>query len=518
MVDPTRPLFPEILELHGKWLERKPAVVAPDATATWSELVRSIHQVANGLRATGVETGDRVGIVMGNSLETVEVIFGIIFAGACAVPINLSIQDMAIETMLRDAGVRALFVTKDQLSRVLDSSDLLKSLVPGGLICAGEAPSDPGWRDYRQWRNSQSSAEPCIPISEDIPSNIIYSSGTTGTPKGILHTQGGRLDWAYDLAIALRYHRGARTLVTLGLYSNISWAMMLCTFLAGGTLLLHAGFDATAVLAEIDKGHATHTAMVPLQYQRLFNHPGMRHCDVSSMQAMVSVGSSLPVALKSQIIERFRCGVIELYGLTEGVITALDPEDAQKKLASVGKPIQGTDIRLVDEHGQDVPAGSAGEIVGRCRFNTPGYWNREDATKQATFTDERGRKWLRTGDIGRLDEDGFLYIVDRKKDMILSGGQNIYPADIESVVMMHEAVLECAVIGVPDPEWGETHLAFVVSRDQSLSSERLLRWINERVGRQQRVCAVVFRDTLPRNPNGKIMKRELRDSYLSDGV
>lgn len=339
--------------------------------------------------------------------------------------------------------------------------------------------------------------------------NIIYSSGTTGVPKGIVHDHGGRLDWAYDLALALRYHSSARTLVTLGLYSNISWAMMLGTALAGGTLVIQPRFEPGAALEAIAAYRITHTAMVPVQYRRLLAAPELATSDLSSMQAMMSCGSSLPETVKEGLFARFPCGVIELYGLTEGVVTTLDPEDAEGRMASVGKPVQGCDIKLIDEDGREVPEGATGEIVGASRFVMPFYWQQPEATDDATWHDEQGRTWLRTGDIGRLDSEGFLYIVDRKKDMILSGGQNIYPADIEAVLRGHEAVADCAVVGIPHPEWGETPLAVVVPNGAT-EAETLKAWLNQRLGKQQRVSAVVFRAELPRNPNGKILKRELR--------
>ena len=222
-------------------------------------------------------------------------------------------------------------------------------------------------------------------------------------------------------------------------------------------------------------------------------------------------GSPLAGPLKAQVVQRMRCELIELYGLTEGLITTLAPEDVERKLASVGKPLPGTDLRILGPDDRDVPPGEAGEIVGRGRIVMAGYHARPDASAEATFVDEQGRRWLRTGDIGRLDEEGFLYIVDRKKDMILSGGQNIYPADIESVMLGHPDVAEVAVIGIPSERWGETPLAVVVPRPgASGDAVALTAWTNERVGRQQRISGIAWRDSLPRNANGKILKRELR--------
>lgn len=511
-MESRQPLLPEILTLHAKWRPNKAAVIHPSGVATWRDFVLATNKVANGLRAIGLATGDRVGIVMSNEMAAVEVIFGVMRAGMVAVPINLSVSDAAITAMLNDADVVGLFATGDQLMRADDVRHAIPSLKSGRLFAASSpsAPLPRGWNSYSAWLAQQSSADPAIVIEGNNIANIIYSSGTTGVPKGIAHTHLGRLGWAYDLAVALRYHDTARTLLTLGLYSNISWVMMLCTFLTGGTLLLQQKFDAAVAVRAIVEQGATHTAMVPIQYRRLLEQLRIGESDLSRMQSLMSCGSALPPDLKAQLFDVFPCGVIELYGLTEGVITTLEPEDAQGRLSSAGKPIQGTDLRLIDEAGHVVPQGQLGEIAGLCRFTMQGYWNKPAETAEATWQDEFGRVWLRTGDIGRLDEDGFLYIVDRKKDMILSGGQNIYPADIEAVLLTHSDVMDCAVIGVPHAQWGETPLAVVVLRPSRTNPEDLRAWVNAKVGRQQRVSAVVFVDELPRNPNGKVLKRELR--------
>jgi acyl-CoA synthetase (AMP-forming)/AMP-acid ligase II len=353
-----------------------------------------------------------------------------------------------------------------------------------------------------------------IDIGPDDPCNLVYSSGTTALPKGIVHGHRRRLEWAYDVALALRYQSNAVTLLSIGLYSNISWVGMLCTWLAGGHVVVMEKFEAADWLAHVERWAATHATMVPIGYQRVVEHPEFARYDVGSLRSMMSCGSPLQAALKKRMVEAFDCEIVELYGLTEGIVTTLDPEDVDGKLASVGKPIVGTDLRILGDDDRPVPAGTPGEIVGLSRFVMNEYHGRPDATRESTWIDELGRAWLRTGDIGQLDDDGYLYIVDRKKDMILSGGQNVYPADLEAVLCGHPAVFDVAVIGIPDPRWGETPLALVVLRDgHGVDPEALRAWANERLGRQQRLARVEFRAELPRNPNGKLLKRELRAEY-----
>ena len=512
--DAPAPLLPEILALHGRWLGSKPALICDDTVLTWREFDRAINLIANGLRRLGVARGDRVVVLMRNSLEMGELMFGALRCGAVVVPLNTAVADAAVRAMIEDCGATVVAASDEHCARI----DALRRDLPAVREFLGVNSPGTGWRELAAWRDSQSAAAVEIELADDDPCNIIYSSGTTGLPKGIVHSHRRRLDWAYDLGLALRYHGGAVTLCSLGLYSNISWVGLLCTFLAGGTVVVAREFDVRGVLEVIERRRVTHTSMVPVQFQRLLDDAAFAASDVSSLQAVMCCGSPLALELKRSLIERLGCDFVELYGLTEGVVTTLAPEDALRKLASVGKPLPGTDIRIVGEDGREVPPGESGEIVSRGRIVMAGYHQRPEANAESTWLDEKQRPWLRTGDIGRLDEEGFLYVVDRRKDMIISGGQNIYPADIEAVMITHDGVAEVAVIGVVSAQWGETPFAIVVLREGAAAdADSLVRWTNERLGRQQRIAGVAFRDSLPRNPNGKILKRELRRDYARTG-
>lgn len=507
-ITPETPLLPDYFRLHAKWRGHKPALIADGTTLTWAEFNGRLNQIANGLDADGLKPGDRAIIFMDNGGAMAEILFGLVKAGVASAPLNLSVDDDAIAGMIRDSETKAIFVSRpyaDRLDRILKE---LGEAAPTIRYCDGQADS---WTEFRPWQKQQSLDEPAVAIAPDDILNIIYSSGTTGQPKGIVHTQKGRLDYAYDMGMALRYDAQSRFMATIGLYSNITWVGMLSTLLPGGCLIVSSKFDAKTVWADIERLHVTHFAMVPILYQRLAD--AADGTDTSHVRNLMSAGSPLRPELRKRLFEIFECGITELYGLTEGVITTLDPEEAEGRMASCGLPIPGSDLMILDDDDNLCPIGESGEILMTSRFVMPGYLNRPDATQDALYIDEAGRHWLRTGDIGKLDEDGYLYVVDRKKDMILSGGQNIYPQDIEAVFARHEQVDDVAVIGVKSRKWGETPLALVTNGSHDIDVGGLKDWANAQLGRQQRVADVKFVPEIPRNPNGKVLKREIRKTF-----
>lgn len=482
---------------------------------TWKDFMSETYSFANALIDLGIKPGDRVGLLMSNGLPMVQAIFGVVRCGATVVPLNTSVSNNAAANMFSDAQVAAVVVTEDLFDRGIKISAELDQ--PHFRIVDRQqvAPSSGQvWLSMESLCADADASAPNVEIPAQSVINIIYSSGTTGMPKGIAHDHVGRRDWTYDIALALRYHGRARTLLTIGLYSNISWVAMLSTFLVGGAVIVDKQFDAARCLDSIGRHRITHLAMVPIQFQRLIDELKKNpDADVSSMQAMMSCGSPLREPLKRDLFSAFDCGVIELYGLTEGIITTLEPEDAEGRWSSVGRPLIGTDIEIIGNDDRIVEQGEAGEIVSRGRIAMPGYWNRPDADQDAMWIDDREKIWLRSGDIGCIDSDGYLYIVDRKKDMILSGGQNIYPQDLEAIIATHEDVFDVAVVGASSLKWGETPVAFLVPRPNvSLDPSEIKDWANIRLGKQQRLADVILIEALPRNPNGKILKRELREA------
>ncbi len=506
---PQPVLIPDILKWNQEFLRDKPAVIVDDRIVSWTEFGAGTARFANSLIDAGLRKGDRVVVLMKNSYEMAEAMFGVIRAGCVAVPLNVSVTDEAVASMAANSEAKAVIASGEHVHRVEE----LRGRIDAMLI-APDANLD-GWHDYAAMRDAAGDSVPAVEISPKDECNIIYSSGTTGLPKGIVHDHAGRAAWGSDLAVSLRYHAGARNLCNLGLFSNITWVGILATFFAQGAIVISRRFGVEECLETIEKQRITHTAMVPLQFQKLIEHPDFEKYDLTSLHACMCCGSPLAAGLKKELSERWPGDFIELYGLTEGLVTILSPEDMPAKLESVGQPCPGQRLAIIDNDDNVLPAGEEGEIVGLCRFTMAGYHANDAANEEATWVHPSGERWLRTGDIGRLDEDGFLYLVDRKKDMIISGGQNIYPADIEAAMIEHDAVSEVAVIGIPHEKWGETPLAIVVPAEgASETPEELTGWVNARVGKQQRIAGTVLVAELPRNPNGKILKRELRKQYL----
>ena len=505
-------ILPEIIAQNARFLPNKPAWVCDGVTVSWSGFGEGTAKIGNALLDSGLVHGDRVIVLMKNSYEMAEAMFGIIRAGLVAVPLNVSITDDAIVGMIDNAGARAVIASGEHVVRVDGIRDAIAQQIGTRFISHDADVS--GWQAYHEVRERGSANAADVSITAQDECNIIYSSGTTGLPKGIVHDHSCREAWASDMAVALRYHSGARTVCNLGLFSNISWVAMLSTVFCGGTVFIDRKFSPGGFLEMVERDRITHTAMVPLQFQMILECEDFDRFDLGSLDAYMCCGSPLAVGLKRQIVERMPGAFIELYGLTEGLVTVLEPEDMLDRIQSVGRPCPGQDVVILDNGDNILPVGEAGEIVGHSRFMMAGYHNNDKENDANTWLHPSGTRWLRTGDIGKLDEDGFLYLVDRKKDMIISGGQNIYPADIEATLFEHDGVHEVAVIGVASDKWGETPLAVVVKTPGvRMDEQELTAWANNRLGKQQRLAGTIFIDELPRNPNGKVLKRELRQQF-----
>lgn len=506
---PTATVIQIIRERARAHPERE-AIVCGDLRRNWGEFDARASRVANGLRDMGYGRGDNIAILSENSPAYVELFIGIARAGACVTPLSSMAATEALEKMLTDCAAPVLFLSnqyRDLVAPVLD--DL--ALTPVAIDFAA-----PGFTDYETWLAGASAQDPEIPIDMEDPFNLIYSSGTTGTPKGIVQNHWMRAT-QMDRVTANGYDDQARTLLSTPLYSNTTIVSFLPTLVGGSTVVLMAKFDAGKYLELVQSERISHTMLVPVQYKRIMEHPRFGDFDLSSMKVKFSTSAPLRAALKVDVLARFPGRLVEYYGLTEGGgVCVLLADEFPDKLHSVGRPVPNCEIRLLDETGQDVAPGAVGEIVGRGPTMMSGYFGRDDLTEDYIWRDPAGQVFFRSGDMGRFDEDGFLILSDRKKDMIISGGLNIYADDLERVLLADPAVSDAAVIGVPSDAWGETPLGLVVLHDGATeTSDAICARANARLGKSQRLSGVEIRDTLPRSAIGKILKRELRAPYWS---
>ena len=483
-------------------------IVFEEKRLTFREFNRNVNQIANALRGLGIDKGDKIAIVLPNCLELLELYWGIGKLGAVAVPLSTLLMSSGLKSLVADSDAK-LVVTNSQFTSIFEEIRLeLPNVALDGYILT-DKPAKKGYQDYHALKKASDDTEPeSVVIDENDPYNIIYSSGTTGLPKGIVLTHYVRAFYASIFASSFRMFPESVVIHGGSVVFNGSFVTLMPAMLVGATYILMASFNADKFIETVQRERATHVIMVPSQLIAILNAPNFSVEALESLEMICSVGAPLHMEVKDQLSQLLPNRFYELYGLTEGFITILDKTHYASKPESVGIPPPFYQMRIVSGTGEDVPIGEIGEIVGRGPTLMTEYYKRPEQTAQ-TFKDG----WLYSGDLGYVDTDGFLYLADRKKDMIISGGVNVYPKDIEEVVVQHPAVTEVAVFGIPDKKWGETPVAAVSLRQHDLvTPEEIMQWVNERVGAKfQRVRQVLILDEFPRSISGKILKRVLRE-------
>lgn len=509
--------LPNRLQRQAQDRPDHPALIQDGATITWGQMVRDVNRVANRLIEAGLAPGEKVAVLSENSIPYVTLFLGTIAAGGCIVPLSGMASGEALRLMVDDSDAKLLFVSARNRALADPLRDQLSALPRDCQLGLDFESQDGEWRSLQIWLAGAAEEAPDVNITPDHPFNIIYSSGTTGTPKGILHDHRMRNRQINRIG-TYGLNGDAINLVSTPLYSNTTLVSALPVLAHGGTLVLMAKFNAREFLQLAEKHRVSHAMLVPVQYRRILAEPDFDQYDLSSFKLKLSTSAPLRSDIIAEAMERWPGNIREVYGLTEGGIsTSLDCAAHPDKWDSVGMPTEGALVRIIDDDGQPLPQGEIGEIVGRAGAMMRAYYKRPRQTADILWTSPEGEIFYRSGDMGRLDRDGFLYLLDRRKDMIISGGFNVYPEDLERVLLRHEDVADAAVIGVPSEQWGETPLGLVVLRPGSgMDPDSLLAWVNERLGKGQRISAIEFRQELPRSTIGKILKRELRAPYWED--
>jgi long-chain acyl-CoA synthetase len=512
MIDVRPPTLPHVIASHAKRTPEAEAVVCGDDRLTWAELIARVDRVAGGLRERGLSVGDRVCVLMNNSPELLELLLGTIQAGGVIVPLSPLSTPAALGAMINRAEPTFLFVESG-----LTGGDGLPRLT--GRVAVG-SPVD-GWEEYEAWLASSPAARPLPSYDLSNPVSVVYTSGTTGTPKGMEHSHFARLCYPLGLGPTLSVGRGSRAVLTTPMYHNGTWTTMLPALYAGGTVVIMRKFGVAAFQEVVERERCTHAFMVPTQLAMTIQDPGFDPLRLRSMEVIMSSGQPLTSSTFNAIRRELPfVRFCEMYGMGEGFMTYADALDyEQGKQGSVGRPISSvdTEVHVIDDEDGVVSPGEVGEIVGTSALLMNGYLGDPETTAAALWYDPDGRPYIRSGDLGRFDEAGYLYVVGRKKDVIISGGVKIHSAEIEEVFARHPDVAEAVAIGVPSEKWGETPLLLVVPRTgATTSAETLMRWGNEHLGKAERVARVEFREGFPRNALEKVLRRELRELYWRD--
>jgi acyl-CoA synthetase (AMP-forming)/AMP-acid ligase II len=504
----------DIPRRNARRFPSKTGLVSGDVRLTWPEVNARVNRLAHAVLERGVEKGDRVAVLAQNDHRYLEIYWGLAKAGVIAVPLNYRLVERELAQLLDHSQACALICGpgyEDMSGMLLDGVSSLE-----WLLSFGDGRDFA--TDYGEFIQSGSGGEPDVVVDDDDPFAIMYTSGTTGLPKGAVVTHGNLENNVYNQAIADKADSDDINLTATPLYHMGALFMATTYTYLGCTNIIVETFDPSEVQRAIERERATVCLLIPTMLNMVLNDQEFGSHDLSSLRLIFYGGSIMPVPVLRRAMETIGCSFTQGYGLTETIeATFLKMSDHvldgvaehERRLASAGREAPNAEVRIVDDHDRDLPTDEIGEVLIRSRSVIPGYWRAPEETA-ATIRDG----WFYTGDVGFRDADGYLYIVDRKKDVIISGGTNIYPKDVEEVLYGHSAVAEAAVIGVPDETWGESVKAVVVPREgHEITAEELIQYCRDRIASYKKPRLVEFVDALPKNPSGKILKRELRAAH-----
>ncbi|RJP30978.1 MAG: long-chain-fatty-acid--CoA ligase [Actinobacteria bacterium] len=503
----------EIPRKHARLDPDKECVVCDDVRLTWKQLNERVNRLAGALTDLGVVKGTKVATLALNCHRLIEIYYATSKLGAVAVPLNFRLAPDELVYVINHSDAEVLVVDHNTLEiaqGILPRLENIRERIAFGV--EGE-----GWLDYEELLAAATDAEPEVEVSEDDLCHLQYTGGTTGLPKGVMITHRNYMTTGIGMGLALEFEPHYATLQVLPIF-HTAWWPVLIHHLAGCRAVIARRFDFTEILATAEREKVTHINMVPVLFSWLLDFPDAEKYDLSSIKYFSYAGAPMPEEVLRRCIAKFGPIFTQGYGLTEAspLGTMLGEEDQcrlegppelVRRINSCGRESLVTEVRVVDEEDNDVPTGEIGEIIIRGKNVMQGYWKDPELTAKAL----RGG-WLHTGDLATVDESGFIYIVDRKHDMIITGGENVYPFEVEQVLYEHPAVLEAAVVGLKSEKWGEEVTAAVAFKEgKSASEDELIAFCRERIAGYKCPKQVVIMESIPKTPIGKILRRQVRE-------
>lgn len=503
----------DISRKHARLDPERECLVCGDTRLTWRQLNERVNRLANGLAGLGVEKDTKVAILAFNCHRYIETYYAVAKLGAVSVPLNFRLSPSELTYVINHSDAEALMVGSEFLDVV---KGILPELVNIKLRVLLDIQEE-GWVDYEDLIGKSSDEEPGVAVDEDDLCQLQYTGGTTGLPKGVMLTHRNYMTSVIGMGLANTFAPGDATLQVLPLF-HVSWWPVLLHHCAGGKAVLVKRFDFDEILSIAQQEGVTHMNMVPILFSWILDFPGLDKYDLSGIKYLSYAGAPMPADLMRRCIGRFGPIIQQGYGLTEAapLATILKEEDQCRlegppeiirRISSAGRESLMTAVRVVDDDDKDVAVGEVGEIIVRGKNIMRGYWKDPELTAQGL----RGG-WLHTGDMAELDEYGYIYIVDRKHDMIITGGENVYPYEVEKILYEHPAVLEAAVVGLQDKTWGEmVTAALTLKQGATASEEEIIAFCKDRIAHYKCPKQVVFMEDLPKTPIGKILRREVRE-------
>ena len=492
------------IERHAEQRPRDLAICIDGNETSWSGFAARVDEIASFLLLEGVQPGARVVLLGEPSLDYFSAMFATGKVGGIVAPVSLMLTPDTISVLLEDADPAIILVDAGSRQMFVEGGEEL-------------APFEDRLRVLEQIGSVEKS-ETFPSLDRQAAMSLIYSSGTTGVPKGIIHSFQARDLYGSVFSKEYGITAQSRTLLATAPYSNGTWMMVLPTVLSGGALIVETALKVFDVPSIVSKHQISHAFLVPTQLNALFTDCAEKWHPANEI-TIVSAGSFLPLATKQAILDTDKIRLFELFGNTEGAATILRPSQMAQATQSVGTPISSGVIAVIGDDDRPLGVGQIGEIVGGGPLASSGYYNRPEQNNNLFWHDAQGNKLVRTGDLGAIDEQGFLHLRGRKKDMIVSGGINVYPADIEEALRRHTDIADAAVVGVAHKKWGETPYAFVLPVEgRDVDTNALLSWINDRLNKFQRLSGLQVCSEFPRNALGKVMKAELLDKMAISGV